>query len=243
MTARKRSAKPKAEAVTEESASLTCTFCTKVFKYEAFFLKHMCTKKQRFIDRDEKHVKLAFWIYQRFYEIACKGRKQQTYDQFAASQFYLAFTRFGKYIHEINAVSPQAFVDFLIRTQVPVDRWTSPPVYEVYLRELNKKESADAALERNFLLMQQWSVETGREWTDFFREVPPALAVLWIRSGRISPWVLYTAPSAAELFARLSDEQMTLIQQALDPDFWGVKLSASAEEVEAIRTILQDAGI
>lgn len=241
----KKSARPKAEAVTEDTPQFVCTFCPrpKTFKYESAFLKHMCTRKQRFIDRDEKHVKLAFWIYQRFYEIACKGRKQQTYEQFAASQFYIAFTKFGKHMLDINAVSPQAFVDHLIRTQVPVDRWTSPTVYETYLRELNKKESADAALERNFLLMQQWSVETGEEWTDFFRKVPPALAVLWIRSGRISPWVLYTAPSSADLFGRLSDEQINLIQQALDPDFWGPKLEASAGEVEAIRTILQDAGI
>lgn len=240
MSAKRKS--PKAEAVTEDE-SFTCGYCKRSFQLERVFAKHMCAQKQRFLDRDEKHVKLGFWIFERFYAIQYRYQKPRTYDHFVKSQFYTAFVKFARYLLDINAVHPQQFVEFVIVNQVHIDKWQSPVVYETYLRELNKKETPDAALERNFLLMHQWALENDEEWTDFFRKVPPPLAVLWIRSGRISPWVIYTASSAADLFARLSEEQMKLIQQALDPSFWETKLKQNADDVAAIRTTLQEAGI
>lgn len=203
----------------------------------------MCEQKRRYLRKDEKTVKLGFWVYCKFYELNYRGQKPRTYEQFMKSQFYIAFTEFGKYLHDINAVNPQAFTEFLMKTGVPIDKWRQPVVYETYMRELAKKETASAALERNFLLMQQWSVNTGEEWTDFFRKVAPAQATLWIKSGRISPWVLYTAPSAVELMARMSPEQMQLIETAVDPRFWAAKLDTHKEEVESIREELEAVGL
>jgi hypothetical protein len=244
MPVRKRS--PKAEAVKEavsESPKFSCSFCSRSFRYEAHLVGHSCRDKERFFEKDEKYAKLAFRVFQRFHEISYKSTKQQTWEQFSKSRHYTCFINFGKYLTDVNAVNPQTFVDFLIKKMVPIDRWTSPVVYETYLRDLNKRESADAAMERNFLLMQQWAVENGEVWTDFFRKVPPALAVLWIRSGRVSPWVLYTAPSAQELLARLSNEQVALIEPALDPVFWQAKLGRHAADVEFISETLADAGL
>ena len=203
----------------------------------------MCEKKRRFGDKDLKHVRMAFLVYQRFYEINYRSKKLKTYDQFIDSRFYIPFVTFGRYLQDINAINPMAFVDFLIKLGLPIDKWKSPTVYETYIRELNKRESPDAAVERNILLMQQWSSESGEHWTDFFRKVKPPLATLWIRSGRISPWVLFVASSAAELFGRMSDEQMQIVESVLDPGFWGEKLENHKEEVEHIRSILDEAGV
>lgn len=203
----------------------------------------MCAKKQRHVDRDERYVKLGFQIFQKFYTLHYKSSKPRTQDDFAASQFYGAFTKFSKYLLAINAVNPNGFVDFLLKIGLKIDQWHLPPVYELYLRELTKKETADAALERNFRVMERWGTEYGEDWKDFFRKVAPSEAVLMITAGRISPWVLYTAQSSADLFARMSSEQIELIQPALDPPFWERKLSDHAEEVLAIRDVLEEVGI
>jgi hypothetical protein len=235
-----RQKKPKADAKAE---GFTCEFCKKQYQQEKSFLVHMCAKKQRFLDRGEKYVKLGFWVYQRFHNLSYNHRKEKTFEDFANSQFYTSFTRFGRYLLNINAVNMQGFVDFLIKASIPIDEWQSPIVYETYVRELNKRESADAAVERNILLMEQWAVETGEHWTDFFRKIEPTLATAWIRSGRISPWVLYTASSASNLMQRMSEEQVELTRQALDPAFWGAKLETDTEEVDRIRAILDSAGV
>jgi len=203
----------------------------------------MCEQKRRWLDQDTKHVKLGFVVFKRFHEVNYKGRKEKTFEDFMGSQFYTSFTKFGRYLLNINAINPKQFIDFLIKTEVKLNKWESPLVYETYVRELNKKETPDAAIERNFLLMQQWANDTGKPWLDFFREIEPALATNWIRSGRISPWILFTASSAKDLFARLSDEQLSLVQKNIDPDFWSFKLEKSAADVDFIREQLDAAGL
>ncbi len=236
---RRRNAKAPAEP-----EGFACEFCKRSFSRESAFLVHMCGQKQRFLDRDLPHVRLAFAVYQRFYQLSygAKRATAKSYEDFARSPYYAAFVRFGRYVRSMNVVAWEAFVDYLIRGAVKLDRWESPVIYEAYIRDLNRRESADAAIERNILLMQQWSIDTGEAWVDFFRKVPTTLATQWIRSGRISPWVLYTAPSATDLFSRMSDEQLTLIESYIDPSFWKAKLDRHIDDVESIKAILKEAG-
>lgn len=243
MAARK---KPSAKTVltADEGISVfTCLHCGRAFQAERSLMRHMCAQKQRYLDRDEKHVKLAFMIFRRFWALNYKSAKEKSYDDFSKSQFYTAFVKFARYLLDINAVNPNGFVEFILKMGLPIDKWHSPVVYDTYLRELVKRETAQAALERNFLLMEHWAADTGEAWTDFFRRVEPGRAVLWIRSGRISPWVMYTADSADDLFGRFTPEQMSLVQEALDPVFWSAKLDQNADEVAAIRATLKEIGL
>lgn len=241
--AKKPSAKTATLTAEEGISVFTCTHCGRAFQKERTLMSHMCAQKQRYLDRDEKHVKLAFTIFRRFWALNYKSAKEKTYDDFAKNQFYTAFVKFARYLLDINAVNPNAFVEFILKMGLPIDKWHSAVVYDTYLRELVKKESPDAAIERNFRLMEHWAADTGEDWTDFFRKIEPGRAMLWIRSGRISPWVMYTADSADDLFGRFTAEQMSLVEDALDPVFWQRKLAENAEEVAAIRSVLKEVGL
>lgn len=243
MPASQEKPSPKAKEQSLKTELFTCDFCKKSFKLETRFLTHMCESKRRWLDQDTKHVKLGFQVFRRFHEINYKGHREKTYDDFMKSTFYVAFTKFGRYLLQLNAINPKAFIDFIIRTEVKLSHWESPLVYEKYIRELNKKESPEAAIERNFLLMQQWADDNGEVWTDFFRKIEPAQATLWIKSGRISPWILFTASSAGDLFARLSDEQLLMVQSNIDPDYWDIRLERAKEDVAFIREQLDAAGL
>ena len=206
-------------------------------------LAHICEKKRRFMQRDEKPVKMGFSSYQRYFERAMCRKKLPTYEMFARNKLYTAFVRFGRYLMNINAVNPLGFIDFLIKVDAGIDRWEHPDYYETYMRELTKTELPYEALERNMKLMQSWEIDSGEHWTDFFRKVAPSQATLWIRSGRISPWVLLTAPSAEELFARLSPEQDEIVTGLIDVDFWRIKINNHAADVAVIQQELEKAGI
>lgn len=238
-----RKTKAKAESVADGEPTFECQFCQRSFRRESTLMAHMCEQKERFLDKDRKHVKLAFKVYQHFYTISYRAQKPKTYEDFAKSKYFRAFTKFGKYLLDVNAVNMMAFVDFLIKMQVPLDDWCKESVYQLYLREYTKKETPLAAIERNFLLMQQWELETGEDWRNFFRKVQPTLATMWIRAGRISPWLLYTAQSAQDLFSRMSEEQVNLIRDAIDPKYWEKKLRDEAENIKVICDILEEEGI
>lgn len=231
----------KAKKAKEEK--FTCQFCKTEFSRESSLIAHLCEKKRRWLNKDDKYVKLALYAYIRFYQIQFPGKKLPDYEKFMNCQHYIGFTKFGKYILDLNAINPEGFIEFVIKSTVPLKDWTAPHVYELYVRELTKKESPDRAIERNILLMQQWSQDTGEDWTDFFRKINPNLAVLWIRSGRISPWIIYTAKSVEDLFTRMTEEQLNLIHEYVDPKYWKAKLKMNKEDVAWLKKELDEAGL
>lgn len=224
---------------------LTCQFCKKTFKQTTKFLNHMCEKKSRHLNKDDRSVYFGYMAYKHFIIKSCSvlKRKEPSYDDFTKSTMYKNFVDFGKYILNINAINPMGFVDYLIKTQSPMRVWTQPASYEAYVRELNKTETPDVALERNFMLMQQWAMENNEDWKEFFRKVAPSKAVLWIKSGRISPWLLFSSSSSGQMLSRLNPEQNKIINDTIDVKFWELKIAKHADEVKHIQQILNESGI
>jgi hypothetical protein len=195
------------------------------------------------LNREEKYSRMGLMVYQKFYELSYRNSKPRTYKDFMESKHYPSFIRFGRHLLEIQALSPASFVEFLVKAAVPMKNWELPFVYEQYVRELNKREPADAAFERNILIMKQWENDTGEPWYDFFRKVNTNTATALIRAGRLSPWVLYTAESAFEMFGRMTEEQMKMIEQYVTPVFWERKFAEHPDDVKFIRDLLKEAGL
>jgi len=216
-----------------------CEHCKKDFSSENTLLIHACEKKNRFLNKDELHVRIGFGAYRRFYEMQYPGKKPPDYKAFMNSKFYIAFVKFGKYVINTHVINRDQFIDFLIKN-IKIDDWTKPSVYELFVRETLKKESPDNALERNILLMESWSTETGEAWYDFFRKIDPSLAVLWIKTGRISPWIIYSAKSANDMFDRMNDEQLGLVQELLDPALWKAKMKLAKSDVVFLKKTLAE---
>lgn len=229
----------------ESEKQYYCNFCNRGFVREKSLIKHVCEQKRRWMNKDEKYVQLGYYAFRRFYELtkASNRRQPPSYEEFMRSKYYLAFTRFGKYLLNISAVNPEGFIDFVIKQGIKLDDWTKDYVYEMYARELCKRESPEKALERGIMLMQQWSMETGENWYDFFYKISPVRAVSWIKRGKLSPWLIYCAKSSRKLFERMSDEQMNLISEYIEPRFWKSQLKNFEQEVKEYKKILEESGV
>lgn len=234
--------RPKATIVETIEETFRCEWCKKDFVREKSFINHLCEKKRRWLWKDERYIRIGFMAFQRFYELSLKSKKLKKYEDFMESQYFTAFTKFGRHIENINAIEVSGFVDFLIKGNVKLDDWTNDVWYESWTRELSKKESPDRAIERNILLMEQWGRETGENWVDFFRKVATPRAVEWIRKGRISPWLLFL-DVGQPLFDRMTDEQLGMVKEWINPLYWRSKLRDHSDDVEQIKVILQEAGV
>jgi len=223
--------------------SFECQFCKKTFKKEKTLSVHLCEQKRRWINKDSKYVRLGFLAYNRFYEITQGSAKPKTYEHFSKSNYYTAFTKFGRHILEINAIDPEKFIDFVINNSVHLDKWCSDSVYETYIRELNKKETAERAVERGILLMQQWGREHDRPYNVFFREISRPRLIHWIKSGRISPWIIFNCDSGNAVIGTLTDDELNMINEYLEPTFWTRKFSTRKEDVDFVQMVLKEAGL
>ena len=220
---------------------LTCPYCEATFKKEANFAKHICKQKRRFFEKDTKPARFAFHAFKEFHNV--HYRRETTYEKFMKSNLYDAFMRFGKYILDIDAIDPMAYIDYMIRSTVPIDRWCRDSEYEKYVFNLTMKECPMRGTERTLLLMQEWANSKQSEMVNFFRDISAPLAVRWIISGRISPWVLLNCESGQELLGRLTDEQTLLIKNALNIKLWKGKFTRHRKEVSDIQAVLAESGI
>jgi hypothetical protein len=218
-----------------------CRYCNKAFVRETTLAVHMCTVKHRDLNKDAASL-LAYRVYERF-QRRHVGNKKLEWPDFIRNRHFNDFYRVGKYIRDINPPLKDDFINYLVNSSLPIQKWNHPTIYETYIREMTKKEDPRSAVDRSIRLMQQWSGSTGEHWTDFFRAIAPSQAAQWIRSGRLSPWIIYICPGSSEMVARFTEEHWKIIGNALDAGFWKLKMARHAEDVRELQDALTGANL
>jgi hypothetical protein len=203
----------------------------------------MCVKKRRYTDKDTPGARFGFRVFQKFYEITTTSKTPKNEMDFINSQFYSAFVKFGRHLIGLNPIMPEQFVDFVLKQGIPLDKWCNDIVYEAYLSELVKREPVEKAVERTIVEMQLWATAHQREFTDFFVACHPVEATHLIKSGKISPWVLYLSSTGPQLLGRMNEEQGTIIESAINPEFWGNKILQNQDDAKFVKEILAAAGV
>src|SRR5271154_3563229 len=122
-----------------------CEFCPKTFTKESSLMAHSCTKKMRWLDKDNKNVIMGFTAWKRFYQLTKASGKTKTYKDFVDSKYYNDFVNFGRWMNDGAILQPNAYVDYVIRGNFKLKDWTKNSIYDTYVRTtLIKEDPADA---------------------------------------------------------------------------------------------------
>lgn len=232
--------------ISNKSEKHICEFCKRSFSKELTLINHSCEKKRRWFSENHPDVRLAFMAWLRFYELNSRFTKtgeKKSFKDFINNRYYSAFVKFGKHLIALNVSDSVSFIDYVIKNNLPLDKWTHDIVYENYINDFLKKETPEKALTRTIELMKEWSSTYNEDWQNFFKKISPTLAASWIKSGKISPWVLYNADSANQLLDRCGPEQIQIISASAKPAQWKLKFIKYKEEADWIRNTLREVGI
>ena len=164
----------------------TCKYCKKAFKQLSTIAVHVCEPKRRDMARNEKHVKLGYKAFVRFFELT-DHVPIKSYEEFAKSPFYNAFCKFGSFVSNTNPLYPSKFIDWVVRSGTKLDKWCDDKLYYAYVLQLIQTESVETALERGIIHMQSWATENKSEWVYYFKEVSIHRFLYDIQDGKISP--------------------------------------------------------
>lgn len=230
----------------ESKPTYKCQYCGKAFAKESTLASHVCEPKRRAQQQGETGVQLGLRAYQRFYQTTQGGNKVKTYEDFASSPYYLAFVKFGRHLVGIRAVSPQNFIDWLLKNNKKLDYWTKDTFYTEWLAEYIKKEAVQDAMERALKEMTNYAEEhpeLKNGFSDYFRYGNSNRVCHHISTGRISPWVVYNCSSGVEFLDSLSEEQVSIILPSIEPDFWQKKFKDYPEDVAWIKNITKAASL
>lgn len=228
-----------------KSEEFKCSHCSKVFKTETGLIKHTCKLKKRWLEKDESYFIKAFAIFQKFYDMMFKSKKSKTRDDFIASKFYDYFIRLSKFISNGLVAFTEKYYVYLFKNNVNMNLWDNHTIYETFILKYNKMEEPSYAIERSLLNIEKWSENTQIPWTNFFREVSIGLAIDWIRFGKISPWLIWcnNADFSQPLLSRMSDEQLNMIGNIINPNLWQNKVLYDEHKIMDYNKMLIDQGM
>ena len=230
-----------AKALGPVDQNYQCQFCGKKYVKESTLASHLCEPKRRHLQRNEKGVILAFQAYLKFYKFT-QGNGNKTYDEFAKSPYYGAFVKFGRYLHSIDAIKPERYIEWVIKNNKKLDYWCKEQFYDEYLAQYIRIENPQDALERSIVEMETWANENNSQVNHYFRYASENRIVKTIANGRISPWAVYCSESGLAVLERLNEEQISIVYPWIDPDYWQKRLKKYSDDTNWCRSILSQAG-
>ena len=106
-----------------------------------------------------------------------------------------------------------------------------------------KSEPADGSIQRTIQTMMNWADKNDAPWEHYFAYVNLNRATHDIREGLVSPWLLLNTKEGKNLLTKMNDEQLAIISQIIDPQFWLKKFRSYPADLELVRDIIKEAKI
>lgn len=228
----------------ESDKPFFCEYCGNRFVKEKTLSVHLCEQKRRNLQKDEKHVRLAFYAFQRFYKLSVGSQKnEKTYNEFCKSPYYNAFVKFGSYISNVKPLYPEKYIDYVVTSGAKLDSWCNDQLYERYALELILKEDSVTALERSINTMIEWSSEKNADFRHYFHYASISRVVRDVRDGKMSPWLMLNCKSGKELLSKFNDEQLGMITDVINPPHWAMKFKRDQSGVELVKEVARKANL
>ena len=220
-----------------------CEYCEKLFAKEKTLVVHICEQKRRHMSKGEKHVQAGLLTYQKFYDLAQKGKSPKSFEDFATSPYYTAFVKFGSFLVNTNPIYPERFIDFVIKSGIKLDHWCRDELYDTYIAELIKIEPADGAIQRTIQNMMTWADVNTSPWEHYFAYVNLNRATHDIKEGLISPWILLNTKEGKAMLRKMNDEQLAIVGPFVDPQFWMRRFKNLPADLELVKDVIKEAKI
>lgn len=220
-----------------------CVHCNKNFMQEKTLVAHMCERKRRALQKDEKRVQAGFMAYNRFWQLTQNAKKLKSYDDFADSSYYNAFVKFGSFINNTRPLYPDKFIDYVIKSGAKLDHWCRDELYVKYLYETLKTEPVESAVQRTLQTMMNWGDENNANFAHYFSYASLNRAVHDILNGGISCWVILNSTTGKTMIQKMSDDQLNMIAPALEVPYWLKKFKELPADVALVKEICEEVGI
>jgi hypothetical protein len=225
-----------------EAPHYGCEFCGRTFARESTITKHICEYKHRWLEKDRAGNRIGFQTWLQFYIKTSTSKKKRTYEEFIKSAYYTAFVKFGNYCVEINALNISRFTDWLLKNQIKIDTWCTDSTYNKYLIEYLRIEDPLDAIARGVETTITLAEAAGILSKDVLRYGNSNRICHNITTGKISPWLLYHSDSGKKFLDNLSDPQVAMVIDYINPELWAIKFKREPENVKQVKEILNLAG-
>ena len=220
-----------------------CEYCGSGYTREKTLAVHMCEKKRRALQKNEKRVQLGYYAFNQFYKLSAGSKKDKTYEEFCASPYYNAFVKFGSFISNVKPLYPEKYVNYVVTSGVKLDHWCREEMYEKYALDLILREGVETALERSIMTMSEWAEENDSMWNHYFNYISLNRAVWHIKDGKMSPWLILNCRSGKEMLNKFNNEQLELVYHVINPEHWAMRFQRQKDDVQLVKQVAKESGL
>ena len=231
------------KSISNSDKPYQCEYCGNGYMREKTLAAHMCEKKRRALQKDEKRVRYGFYAFQRFYKLSAGAKKEKSYEEFCNSQYYNAFVKFGSFINNVRPLYPEKYIDYVVTSGVKLDHWARDELYEKYALEFILKEDVTTALERSITHMMEWAEDKTSPWNHYFYYVSLNRAVWDIKDGKVSPWLILNSKAGKEMLSKFNDEQLELVYHVINPEHWALRFKRHPSDVELVKEVVKESNL
>ena len=231
------------KSISNSEKPYQCEYCGAGFMREKTLAAHMCEKKRRALQKDEKRVRYGFYAFGRFYKLSAGTKKEKTYEEFCKSPYYNAFVKFGSFISNVKPLYPEKYIDHVVTSGVKLDHWCRDELYEKYVIDLILKEDVTTALERSVKTMMDWAEDKSAPWNHYFYHIGLNRAVWDIKDGKVSPWLILNCATGKEMLSKFNDEQLGLVYHVINPEHWAMRFKRQPSDVQLVKDVAKESNL
>ena len=138
---------------------------------------------------------------------------------------------------------PSKYIDYVVTSGIKLDHWCREELYQKYAIDLILREKVETAMERSIKTMMDWGDEKEANWSDYFRYASLNRAVMDIKDGKISPWLILNCKSGKDMMKRFNNEQLQIVYPIMDPNHWALRFKRLPADIEMVKEITKEARI
>lgn len=223
--------------------TVKCEYCESRINSDEFE-DHICSKMKRLKDKNKKEFIVGFWSFKVFkkWNTIRKLKEDPSINDFVKFRNYNTFIKFGKRYSFLGVKETEQFMLHICKNEIPFKDWLEIKTYDSWLIKKSINEDPIDASESGIKLMLEWQTKSEYEWIDFFREVNTEIAVEFIISGKLSPWLVFSG-IANDLLERMSDRQLDILTETLNIEVWTEQITKHYDEIEHIKSVYKEFGI
>lgn len=227
-----------------KASDYQCQYCLKNFKRESTVHSHKCVYRDRYESRHTRQMDEAYRLWYNFMQVnKLRFKKnEEPYMLFIKNKLFSTFYKFAEYTINTYILDKDEFILDIFESGLSCYEWESYNTKKNWVIKQTRRENPRNAIERAIVAMQEWSSLTGAEWNDFFKYATSERVILWIESGKLSPWVFYAfnKETGNELLSRMSDSELDYISEYINPNVWEPLQIRYRTDIQEIRNILKD---
>lgn len=217
---------------------MICEFCNKEFKSFAFFEKHNCDQKLRYSQKNEKYFKYGYIAYKTFYNKFYPTMKINEYT-FIQNKMYKEFITFGKHLEVYDVIDFKSYINYLIENKYHLNKWYNEECLKTFNKKFLENETMVQGTERTFMNIEKMNSTI----ENYFINTTNAKFTSDILSYKLSPWILLSSEKSIKKLKSLSKEQLTLIGNIIDHNFWKRKFDIFDKDFILLKSTLKEYNI